>query len=122
MVDLWHFTCEHGYAGIEQTGEAVPAVVLRPELTVWWPARYVWLTHDPDPDIAGLGLTRLYQKCDRTRYRYRVTDMTGCYRWQFARGRYLDSHVLADLEHAFGARPESWWVSHDPVAVVLDPP
>jgi hypothetical protein len=120
VTALFHFTCEHGHAGIEQTGEIVPGEILKPELRIWWPARYAWLTDRAEPSVCGLGLTRLYQNCDRTKYRYRVTDTDACFRWQFARGRHLESRVTEELEGAHGADPATWWVSTEPVPAVLD--
>jgi hypothetical protein len=118
MVDLWHFTCDHGRAGLGDAGELVPAVKIDPALFVWWPSCYVWLSTLDAPDRAALGLTSAFLACDRSKYRYRVTDSSMCYRWQFARGRHLDN-VTALLES--DANPALWWVATDPVPVEYAP-
>jgi hypothetical protein len=119
-VTLWHFTCEHAYARIGDTGLLRPAVQLRPtRLGAWWPAWYVWLSDLGYPDRVALGLAAVKaHSCDRTAYRYRVTDETLVKAWVAARKAHPTRLRLA-LEGP-GSRPAHWFVSTDPVPVVLD--
>lgn len=116
-VTLWHYTCEHGYAGIGDRGQLWPAYALTNRIPPeWWPARLVWLTDLAAPDRAGLGLTSAVSACDRTAYRYRVTDDLDVIPWVRVR-RQFPADVLEDLP---GTRPRHWYVSSNPVPVILD--
>lgn len=119
-MTLYHFTCEHAYGQLGDVGELVPAAVLQASLLTWWPARYVWLTDLGVPDREALGLTNaLRAACDRTEYRYRVTDESQVRPWSVIR----KAHNVAAremLEGAPGARPMHWFVSGLAVPVALD--
>lgn len=100
---LYHFTCDHGRAGLEDRG------VLRP-----WSHGLVWLTDLDVPLREPLGLTSNMLSCDRTKHRYRVTDDSHCHWWIGHPRR--DRSIEID-----GTRPMHWWVSEEPVPVVFEP-
>jgi hypothetical protein len=112
-VPLWHFTCEHGFAGLRQLG------VLRPNRHPLAPGLepLIWLTDDPDPERDAVGLTSSHLTCDRLTYRYRALSASRCVPWSAVRHR-VDKAVLADLE-SFG-QPETWWISSEPLRAILD--
>jgi len=74
----------------------------------------------PTPNRDALGLTMALTHCDRTAYRYRVTDRTHAMRWMFARSA-IRADLVAELEAAPGVRPRHWYVSTVPVPVEFDP-
>lgn len=118
-MTLYHYTCDHGYAALGDAGNLVPAYDLAPDrLEQWWPARLVWLTDLAVPDRDALGLTRRIARCDRTAYRYRVTDEADVSPWI----RVRRSFPAEELEWQAGVRPRHWYVSGVPVPVVLDLP
>lgn len=121
MTQLWHYTCDHGRAGIGLEGLLVPAAQLA-EVTVPWTGRFVWLTDMPSPMRGPLGLTSWVARCDRTTHRYRVTDASTALRWSdMLRGLpRREREIARALEEVPEARPMHWWVSREPVPVVLD--
>lgn len=128
MAELWHYTCEHSRGGILDAGLLLPACTLAPraELSAGlWQARLVWLTDRASPlPSAALGLDPNRQTlttCDRTAYRFRVLDTTGCVWWPEWRRANLPPRGASLLELAEGARPAHWWVSAEPVPVEFDP-
>jgi hypothetical protein len=110
---LWHFTCTHGWNGLGLRG------VARPNLHLMIPALgpVVWLTDDPDPERDAVGLTSSMLDCDRLQFRYRALGASKCVPWSSVRSL-VPPAVLRDLE-SFG-KPESWWISREPLRVVLD--
>lgn len=120
MTTLYHYTCEHGWASLGNSGqlESVAQQTLTPLDPAWWQFWYVWLTDLEQPDKHALGFnTTNPLGCDRTQFRYRVTDNTRCYPWADVRRLHTNAHLL---EVAPGAQPDHWWISPDPVPVVLD--
>lgn len=85
---LWHYTCDHGHAGLGQGGLVLPGVDLGGPLrgNVWLSA-LSWFTDLDAPIRDGLGLTMRLARCDRTRWRYRVTDRANVRPWLPERGR-----------------------------------
>lgn len=119
-MTLWHYTCEHRWADIGTTGELLPAYRLTDRLAEsWWPARFVWLTDLTVPDRSALGLRTGKGSCDRTGYRYRVTDETGIRPWTDVRRGFV--RTRHHLENAPGVRLRHWFVSPLPVPVEYDP-
>lgn len=111
---LYHFTCDHGAAGIHSDGYVRPAVDLTDkELPL--SGQFAWFTDLLIPDRNGLGLTSHILGCDRTAHRFRVTDMTEVERWTNVR-RY-HPEMARELEFAPGAMPMHWWLSTKPVPV-----
>lgn len=117
---LWHFTCEHGHEALgggrvllvpgHRLSEIVPAY--------WWPSRFVWLTDVAVPAREPLGLTSHSLDCDRTAYRYRVTDNRDCQPWKTARRPFRhEAHILETP----GTRPARWYISGYPVPAIFDP-
>lgn len=112
---LWHFTCEHGYAGIGERG----TIGCNPHLLLPRLGQLVWMTDDPNPDRDDVGLTSATLSCDRMAYRYRVLSASRCIPWNAVR-HLAPAHILHDLE-SFGA-PDTWWISRAPVRAVLAQP
>ena len=121
-MTLWHYTCQHGRDKIGRSGLLLPARDLVPAHrrdALPWPSVYVWLTDLDTPDADVLGLTRHLIRCDRTAYRYRVSDATGVVAWTTMARRLRMPWTERDyLEGEPGARPRHWFVSTDPVPVV----
>jgi len=110
----YHYTCDHGRRLI--TGTIVPADSLGryPNDGPWI---YAWFTDLSRPNRAALGLTSHTLTCDRTAYRYRVTDGRDLIHWTHVR---RDHAWAEELESAPGARLMHWWVARHPVPVVYD--
>ena len=126
-MTLWHFTCAHGRGALGESGVLLPGRVHSPEQP-WaelgplsWMADVVWLTDQPD-GIGTMLEVRTMTKCDRLAHRYRVTDETSVQRWvRWAHDVRIDATTRWGLEHAdLSAIPTSWWLSQQPVPVVLD--
>lgn len=121
---LWHYTCEHGHDKIGDEGVLLPAVILLDgDPRVPWNGQVVWLTDLPMPNVWALGLTSLRVSCDRTAYRYRVTDTRDCVPWPRLRRRLLPDmrDEIDDLEGHLNARPAHWWCCSIAVPAVYDP-
>jgi hypothetical protein len=122
---LWHYTCYHGRRGIGKEGvllsiaarfggvPGVPAEVRRN-------LELIWLTNLDVPHADALGLTRRVIRCDRTRYRYRVTDPAAAAPWMDVRADYPPEFVTT-LEGVAGVMPRHWWVATQPVPVRYAP-
>lgn len=124
MTVLWHFTCHHGATAIGPSGYVLPASQHSPAAMAgmpedWrWMAELAWFTDLSVPDVMALGLTRRIVRCDRTRFRYRVQDNSLCVPW-------LDvlptlPRRATELSRDYGL-PGRWWVSREPVPVILRP-
>jgi hypothetical protein len=116
MTALWHYTCGHGWQGIQGAGEIQPHM------------GWVWLT-DLSPDSLAparlrkaLGLTSTILKCDRMEHALRV-EAPAAVSWRSltrlarAQGDRRFVTWARDLERAHGARPSNWFLSS--VAVPL---
>jgi hypothetical protein len=120
---LFHYTCDHGRAALGRAGFAVPirthsptAAAQLPEELAWM-AELVWFTDQRHPDPVALGLTRATIDCDRTRFRYRVTDPAGIDPWlTVTRSLPRAAWKLTQGD----ARPGQGWVARGPVPVELD--
>lgn len=111
--ELWHFTCEHGYAGLRDRG------LLRPNRHPLLPhlGPVIWMTMDPEPKRDAVGLSAsVLLTCDRMAYRYSVRPAPSCVSWMEVRDE-ADPRVLATLE-SFGA-PETWWISRLPLYATI---
>jgi len=118
MRPLWHYTCEHGWASLGEEGYVIPGRKLSERATTM-AGQFSWFTDLAVPIRDALGLTQQLAKCDRTAYRYRVTDPVDVWPWvEWARLIPRDDRVA--LEAAPGARPKHWYVAVLPVPVVLD--
>lgn len=117
-MTLYHYTCQHGRDRIGDRGVLAPARHLSENVTAWQ-GRFVWLTDLSVPIRDALGLTQQIAKCDRTAYRYRVTDETSVWPWvQIA--HLMKREQREEIEGAPGARPSHWYVSFELVPVVLE--
>lgn len=116
---MWHYTCDHGRAALGVRGWVVPAHLWAPRTDPYPTGQWAWFTDLATPNRDALGLTMNLTKCDRTAYRYRVTDEAHVVPWMHVR-RHVPGALRDDLESAPGARPRHWWVSVEPVPVVLD--
>lgn len=111
---LYHYTCEHGAAGIDASGE------LRPNAHPWLSAQYgkvVWLTDVGDTVLAGVAtgmFPPVMLRCDRLAVRYTVfaDDVRGLVHWPDIRDRF-DPDAVASLEA--GALPSRWWLTRRPI-------
>lgn len=123
MTRLFHYTCQHGRKGLGEIGLVTPTSMLNPEAVadpaedpiLWWLQRRVWFTDLATPNRHALGLTQNFTRCDRTRWRYRLTvepEDTGLVPWVDVR-RDVPSSIRELLEHSPGARPRHWWVALD---------
>lgn len=117
MAELWHYTCSHGRAAIGTSGQIVPAQQLTSR-ELPWPGSYVWVTDLATPNAEALGLTRQLVKCDRTAHRYLVCPGQPVTRWVDIR-RQVPPVWRDELEGAPGAMLMHWYVSRQPLAVVL---
>lgn len=115
MNELYHYTCQHGLVAIGARGELLPASALTTRPVPPW-GNIIWLTDLTVPNREVLGLTQERTTCDRTKFCYRVTDQTNIVHWpKYARTvpwRHL-------LEYAPEVLPMHWYVSTEPVPVVL---
>lgn len=111
---LFHFTCDHGNAGIDKDG------VIRPGAD-----GFVWLT-DLRPGLLGLeqirhalGLTSHTLTCDRMAYCWRVEapDAVRFDEWAMDGVTQLKGWALG-LTMAPGVMPRHWFLSDRPVPVV----
>lgn len=113
MIALYHYCCSHSRADIGKRG------VLRPHYQPYLDRSLIWFTDLAEPDREGLGLTSTIIACDRTEFRYRVTDERTCLPfsawWQAER---IDPLVVSELTFP-PKRPKHWYVSEVPVPVVL---
>ena len=121
-MKFYHFTCDHGAEGIRRDGE------LRPQSP--WPvfamgvatrlehARpVVWLTDDPAPDRAAVGLTSVTLNCDRMAHRFEVDARV--WRWaDWAAVRGANPEYLMVL--GWGREPWRWFVSEKPLPVLAE--
>lgn len=123
---LYHFTCDHGEAGIRQTGSLLPLNLqvaperLRPleEQGLGFLSGLVWLTSEPDPPNLALGLTSFHIVCDRMQHRFSVSDpgqIARCLWWPPLIRDF--GPVARELSLNPGAKPGSWWVCRGPVRV-----
>lgn len=130
-MPLYHYTCEHAYSQIGEEGHLVPAINLadrtgRIQLmrdpVARLTSQIVWLTTMERPSRFGLGLTSVSLCCDRTRYRYRVTEEETLIKsWSDVRVDWPQT-VVGALEALSGCKPLTWWLSRGPVAVEFAPP
>lgn len=114
-MKLYHYTCDHGAAGIGLIGTVQPR-------TCPWALELppvVWLTDLARPDRDGLGLTSTLLTCDRLAYRYIVTDPTVAAPWAEVADRVLGDTPGRRIAEAYGC-PEHWFVADVPVRATRD--
>jgi hypothetical protein len=126
-LTLYHYTCTHGREGIGDSGTLVGARHLippteHPAMNDWRAAMFdlVWMTDLSFPIRGALGLSSYTLRCDRTEFRYRVTNACTARHWPDVR-RSFDPRIRRGLETELAAMPMHWWVSTVPVPVVFDP-
>lgn len=100
---LYHFTCDHGYEGIQKTG----VLVTHPNGLLSALGPLLWLTDDAEPTRDSVGLTSTYLDCDRLAHRY-IVHTRAAVPWVEVRAR-ANPEIVAILER-FSA-PEHWWVA-----------
>ena len=115
---MYHYTCEHGHAGLGDGGWTLPN---------WNPiigAHLTWFTDMDTPDRDTLGLTSEtgLLSCDRLTYRYKTVHPTGdgdIYPWLNSSEQAQTSpHTQADMQR-FGD-PARWFIARRQVEVALD--
>ena len=115
---LFHFTCDHGAAGIVATGTLMPW----PHPLMVQAGGFVWLTSEAEPERHDVGLTSTTLACDRMAHRFRVIEPDTCLWWPEVRDL-LAAYCLLSRDSAYmlehGRRPDTWWVSPVAVPVVL---
>ena len=104
---LYHFTCEHGFAGISETGLLRPNV--HPFMRHLGPL--LWLTDLPAPSADSVGLTSERLACDRLAYRY-IVHTRAAIRWSDLRDR--APRALVEVLESYSA-PSHWWVVRRPL-------
>lgn len=119
---LYHYTCEHAHGEISKSGLLLPLrELVGPRRADQMPlSGLIWLTDLSVPMRDALGLTMQMVGCDRSAYRYRVTDDRGVVPWLYVRRDYPLAWS-SWLEQTPGARPAHWYVAAGPVPVVFDP-
>src|SRR5262245_7392496 len=124
MTVLYHYTCRCGRRAIGKQGLVLTPRVHTPQAAAQFPDRYRWLTGlswftaAEVPDAVALGLTAATIRCDRTEFRYRVTDVSDLRRWLDVCHEY-PADVVAEL-NGRDHRPEWWWVADTAIPVRLD--
>lgn len=126
MKTLYHFTCDHGHAGIQASGGLVippasrnPAAVARVESLM--PPQMLGITWWTDlelPDRYVLGLTSDTLPCDRTTHRYRATGTVVAI--PFLMWLRVQNHTVRRWCDILPGYPMHWWVASSPQAAVLD--
>jgi hypothetical protein len=113
---LYHYTCGHNAPDIRKQGRIIPGIRLHGQNVGG--ARFAWFT-DLAPPVPreAIGLTSLILKCDRTECVFTVDcNAPGIRRWVDVRRLHRD---LWDLELAEGAAPMHWFVSQEPISVLV---
>lgn len=126
MTAFWHYTCDHGRTGIGDFGVLRPPAAQKPSLRVTalddderLMNDLIWCTDLPEADIEALGLTSEILSCERWTYRYLVTNPRALVPFADVQHQFTPDTQVGLLEG--GARPEHWWVSWRPLAVVYSP-
>lgn len=106
-MTLFHFTCQHGYEGIEE------AQSIRPNPHPWMKALgpVIWLTDLEQPDAFEVGLTSQTLSCDRLKHRYEVTTQN-THKWTDLRYK-VHSTLVEELESL--GKPEHWFLVRRPL-------
>jgi hypothetical protein len=122
---LFHFTCRHAAERIGQRGWLLPSVRLMSPLQlrnlpndVLMAGQAVWLATDRDATQRSLGFDGILSQCDRTEYRYRVTEPGAVRPWTEVRTGW-PPEVVAALEEGQDKRPETWWLGRGPMRARL---
>jgi hypothetical protein len=113
-VMLYHYTCDHGAAGIERDGELR---VQERTVRLDWLPNVIWLTDLDVPVAEALGLTSRTLECDRTANRFVVAEPKDVQRYVDVR-RSWSAFVRDALETAAGAMPMHWYVTTTPQVAV----
>jgi hypothetical protein len=123
-TQLYHFTCDHGRQALGAVGQVTPLAVWNPAAAsklpdAWvWVSGFCWFTDMAWPDPVALGLTSSTLVCDRTRWRYLVTDDANVKPYIQVARNWLPPQAwkLTIGDH----QPGRWWLSRVPVPVVVD--
>lgn len=109
---LYHFTCDHGAAGIERDGYIKP--MNNRAIRIAEPV--VWLSSSASAQRRALGLTSHTLQCDRMEHLYRVTTTLAVPWSNYRLG--LSRFAVQQLEAVTGTRPMLWWVAEAPLTVI----
>lgn len=120
-MTLYHYACSHTVELLGSPARLLPAWEHAPNTRGLPHSRWLWLTDLATPDTWGLGLTGLITRCDRTEYRYEITEHGLVVPWTSVR-RSMPPEIREDLEGAPGALPRHWFVTEDPAVGVLSDP
>lgn len=120
-AQLFHYTCAHSQERLLAMGDRaviLPGRELTPTKT--GPvSRVAWFTDLALPKRDALGLTMNFISCDRTEFRWKVTDPHGIVRWSEVRDTFGEAAL--ELEESPGAESRHWFVSYGPVKVEYAP-
>lgn len=120
MKTLYHYTCAHQVEAIRADGFIRPCIDIVPfdrRKLVPMSGFFGWFTDLTEPDASALGLTAASLSCDRTAFRFTVTDASDVRWWMVARLE-LVPELRALLEGAPGAAPAHWFLSRRAVPVL----
>jgi hypothetical protein len=114
-VRLYHFTCRDAAPRIIGCGELRPHTQVQIGGTA-----LVWLTDLERPNRYEIGLTSHTLHCDRMEFRFEA-DIEEPVRWvDYLREQPRDVRLTGRyLAMTSGAKPMHWYVSTEPVGVVL---
>jgi hypothetical protein len=114
-MSLFHWTCNHGRAGIEATGTVEPRLILG----LGWLA---WFTTEPHPYPERTGLLHVCPgsptDCYRGAWRFVVEELDKCHSWlQSTEREKAEERAIIDIERL--GDPWNWYVASEPVKVRL---
>lgn len=114
---LWHYSCSHRAKEIIQDGFVRPAAAMSPTVAALGEVgMFAWFTDLEIPNAPALGLDgRLITRCDRTEFRFRVTDSADVVPWVAVRRQH--AWLASELERHDRALPMHWYVATVPVPV-----
>lgn len=113
-MKLYHYTCSHAAPRIKATG------LLLPNSHPHNPEPLVWLTDLDVPWREALGLTSTILDCDRTEWRFTLTEPVAVHPWVAVRRRF-DREYVRELERAHGVMPMHWFVSTAAQSIDTEP-
>jgi hypothetical protein len=123
---FYHYTCDHGRAGIGEKGVLRPMHQLVPGVLETAESEderlmfsLIWVTDLPDPDIDGLGLTKKMLSCERWKHRYRIANPLPLMRFTDMQYRFTPQAQMGLTKG--DAKPDHWFVSWVPLPAVYAP-
>jgi hypothetical protein len=112
---LYHFTCDHGHAGILRSGGLIIPQMTHP-ICGW---HVSWFTAEAEPDKFTTGLGAVHTTCDRMAHRWVIEPGAACRAWLFSGERLRTPEPFLQVMEDYGD-PEHWWIADVPVAAAED--